>query len=115
MHFEGRELCQKYFASLLLIAPENVLFQPKIFFFLISAGKHMLGVLISSASKSTSCEHHNICFCGEIRKKYFPDASLIWSCVSGMANSVDPDQTALKEQSNLGLHCLPMSFCLILW
>ena len=25
----------------------------------------------------------------------------------GMANSLDPDQTVLKEQSNLGLHCLP--------
>ena len=24
----------------------------------------------------------------------------------GMANSVDPDQTALKEQSDLGLHYL---------
>ena len=23
-----------------------------------------------------------------------------------MANSVDPDQTATKEQSDLGLHCL---------
>ena len=26
------------------------------------------------------------------------------------ANSADPDQTAPKEQSDLGLHCLP--FCL---
>ena len=25
-----------------------------------------------------------------------------------MANSVDPDQTAPKEQSDLGLHCLHM-------
>ena len=25
-----------------------------------------------------------------------------------MANSVDPDQTAPKEQSDLGLHCLYM-------
>ena len=25
-----------------------------------------------------------------------------------MANIVDPDQTALKEQSDLGLHCLPV-------
>ena len=24
----------------------------------------------------------------------------------GMTNSVDPDQTAPKEQSDLGLHCL---------
>ena len=34
---------------------------------------------------------------------------------SGMANSVDPDQTALKEQSDLGLHSLHMSFCQKLW
>ena len=27
-----------------------------------------------------------------------------------MANSVDPDQTAPKEQSDLGLHCLHMPF-----
>ena len=25
----------------------------------------------------------------------------------GWANSVDPDQTALKEQFDQGLHCLP--------
>ena len=31
--------------------------------------------------------------------------------LSGMANSVDPDQTAPKEQSDLGLHCLHMTFC----
>ena len=31
--------------------------------------------------------------------------------LSGMANSVDPDQTAPKEQSDLGLHCLRMTFC----
>ena len=33
--------------------------------------------------------------------------------LSGMANSVDPDQTAplgLKEQSDLGLYCLHMPF-----
>ena len=30
---------------------------------------------------------------------------------SGMAKSVDPDQTAPKEQSDLGLHCLHMPFC----
>ena len=29
----------------------------------------------------------------------------------GMANSVDPDQTA-EEQSDLGLHCLPRPVCL---
>ena len=34
----------------------------------------------------------------------------------GMANSVDPDQTAplgavLEEQSDLGLHCLPRHIC----
>ena len=32
--------------------------------------------------------------------------------VDGMAKSVDPDQTApLKEQSDLGLHCLPRHIC----
>ena len=34
----------------------------------------------------------------------------------GIANSVDPDQTAplgavLEEQSDLGLHCLPRPIC----
>ena len=29
-----------------------------------------------------------------------------------MANSVDPDQTAPKEQSDLGLHCLLRLLCL---
>ena len=28
-----------------------------------------------------------------------------------MANSVDPDQTAPQEQSDLGLHCLPRPVC----
>ena len=32
--------------------------------------------------------------------------------LSGMGNSVDPDQTA---QSDLGLHCLHIPFCQILW
>ena len=31
--------------------------------------------------------------------------------LSGMANSVDPDQTATKEQSDLGLHCLHIPVC----
>ena len=30
--------------------------------------------------------------------------------LSGMANSVDPDQAA-PQQSDLGLHCLHMPFC----
>ena len=30
----------------------------------------------------------------------------------GIANSVDPDQTApLEEHSDLGLHCLPRHIC----
>ena len=29
----------------------------------------------------------------------------------GIANSVDPDQTAPEEQSDLGLHYLPRSTC----
>ena len=32
---------------------------------------------------------------------------------SGMANSVDPDQTAPSEQSDLDLHCLHMSETLV--
>ena len=28
----------------------------------------------------------------------------------GMANSIDPDQTALEEQSDLDRHCLPRPF-----
>ena len=35
---------------------------------------------------------------------------LLLKILSGMANSVDPDQ-----QSDLGLHCLHMSFFQILW
>ena len=30
---------------------------------------------------------------------------------NGIANSEDPDQTAPKEQSDLGLHCLPRPIC----
>ena len=29
----------------------------------------------------------------------------------GITNSVDPDQTALKDQSDLGLHCLFRPIC----
>ena len=36
---------------------------------------------------------------------------LIIKINSGMANSVDPDQTLLQEQSDLGLHCLLIPFC----
>ena len=31
--------------------------------------------------------------------------------IDGMANSVDPDQTAPEEQSDLGLHCLLRPIC----
>ena len=31
--------------------------------------------------------------------------------VNGIANSEDLDQTALSEQPDLGLHCLPRPFC----
>ena len=31
---------------------------------------------------------------------------LFFKTLSGMANSVDPDQTAPSGQSDLGLHCL---------
>ena len=34
---------------------------------------------------------------------------LFLTLLNGMANSVDPDQTALQEQSDLGLHCLHVS------
>ena len=51
---------------------------------------------------------------------------LFLKILNGMANRVDPDQTApegqrfnsqegLKEQSDLGLHCLPMPFCQTIW
>ena len=30
----------------------------------------------------------------------------------GMANSVDPDQTAPQEQFDVGIHCLPRSVSL---
>ena len=29
----------------------------------------------------------------------------------GVANSVDPDQTLLQEQTDLGTHCLPRPVC----
>ena len=31
--------------------------------------------------------------------------------IDGMANSVDPDQTAPEEQSDQGLHCLLRPIC----
>ena len=34
-----------------------------------------------------------------------------FSLKAELANSVDPDQTAPKEQSDLGLHCLLIQFC----
>ena len=34
----------------------------------------------------------------------------IWTDADRMANSVDPDQTASLEQSDLCLYCLPRSF-----
>ena len=42
---------------------------------------------------------------------FFTQLSL--KMLSGIANSVDPDQTAPLEQSDrdLGLHCLHMPFC----
>ena len=40
---------------------------------------------------------------------------LFLEILSGMANSVDPDQTALQEQSDLGLHCLHMPFSQNIW
>ena len=36
---------------------------------------------------------------------------LFLKILSGMANSVDPDQTAPEEQSDQGLHHLHMPFC----
>ena len=32
-----------------------------------------------------------------------------------MADSVDPDQTALQWLSDLGLHCMPRPVCLSVW
>ena len=40
---------------------------------------------------------------------------LFLKMLTGMANSVDPDQTAPLEQSDLGLHCLHMPFIQTLW
>ena len=39
----------------------------------------------------------------------------ILKILSGMANSVHPDQTAPEEQSDLGLHCFHVPFCQIFW
>ena len=37
---------------------------------------------------------------------------LCQNAANGIANSADPDQTApLWEQSDLGLHCLPIPIC----
>ena len=36
---------------------------------------------------------------------------LFLEILSGMANIIDPDQTAPKGKSDLGLHCLHMPFC----
>ena len=40
---------------------------------------------------------------------------LFLKILSGMTNSVDPDQAAPKKLSDLGLHCLHMPFCQQLW
>ena len=40
---------------------------------------------------------------------------LFFKVLSEEANSVDPDQTAPKEQSDLGLHCLHMPIYWPLW
>ena len=40
---------------------------------------------------------------------------LFLKILSAVSNSVDPDQTAPEKQSDLGLHCLHMSFCQKLW
>ena len=39
---------------------------------------------------------------------------LVHSMLYKIANIGDPDQTALKEQSDLGLHCLPWTHCQML-
>ena len=40
---------------------------------------------------------------------------LFLKALSGMANSIDPDQTAPSGQSDLGLYCLHMAFYQQLW
>ena len=41
---------------------------------------------------------------------FFMHLHVIHKILGGKANSVDPDQTAPKKQSDLGLHCLHMLF-----
>ena len=41
----------------------------------------------------------------------FLSMQLFLKILSEMANCVDPDQTALMKQSDLGLPCLHMPFC----
>ena len=36
---------------------------------------------------------------------------MIDNMLAKMANSEDPDQTALQEQSDMGLHCMSRHFC----
>ena len=43
----------------------------------------------------------------------FAFCTVVFKIHSGMANSVDPNQT--REQSDLGLHCLHIQFCQTLW
>ena len=66
---------------------------------------------------------HNICFYGEISKLYpsyhqipssvplFYDRVMPTKDAGRMANSVDNDQIAPQEQSDVGLHCLPRTGC----
>ena len=41
----------------------------------------------------------------------FTQSECIQKSGNGIANSVDPDQTAHAEQSDLGLHCLFRPIC----
>ena len=45
--------------------------------------------------------------CPKNRKVSYNIALMHPKDADGMANSVDPDQTASLKQSDLGLHCLP--------
>ena len=42
---------------------------------------------------------------------WFYNAVMCPNDADGMANSVGPDKTASKEQSDLGLHCLLRPIC----
>ena len=78
-------LTKSYF-SFIFSAPDKPLFSTKKYwwFSYFSRKAYVVGSDKKCLDKELLISIHNICFCGEIRKKkYLPDTSLIWSYSHG--------------------------------